>query len=169
MVQCLEAPVSTASSHVFDQFVGQSAGSCLEADRSEAIAQFIAQLDIDALNAQFEQATPQEILTWCTHNITQGLAQSTSFSVLAITHMLYEELAAPVPVIFLDTLHLFPETLTTAERAKALYGLDLHTYRAAGVQSAEAFAERYGEALWGKRHRSLLRDYKSRTFATSIG
>lgn len=137
MVQCIAAPSSVVG---FQQ----------QSDVSDSIQQFIHTLDVELLNQQFELATPQEILTWCVENIPQGLVQSTSFSMLAVTHMLYEELAHPVPVIFLDTLHLFPETLETAAKARAVYDLDLHTYRAVGADSAEAFANRYGDELWAR-------------------
>mgnify|MGYP001793533863 CR=1 FL=1 len=112
--------------------------------------QFVGHLDIESLNRQFALAPPQEILTWCVRNIPQGLAQTTSFSLLAVTHMLYAELNNPIPVIFLDTLHLFPETLETARKAQEIYGLNLHTYQAIGVDSREAFAIRYGDKLWEK-------------------
>ncbi len=106
--------------------------------------------DLEALNERFEMATPQEILAWAVKNIPSGLVQSTSFSLLVITDMLYRELQPnpPVPVIFLDTLHHFAETLTTVERAKAHYGLDVRAYRALGVSSREEFADVYGDALW---------------------
>ncbi|MBE9060090.1 phosphoadenosine phosphosulfate reductase [cf. Phormidesmis sp. LEGE 11477] len=106
------------------------------------------QLDLDLLNQRFAQASPQEILNWCITHIPKGLVQTTSFSFLAISHMLYEELNHPVPVIFLDTLHLFPETLDTARQAQAHYHLDLHTYTAIGAHSQASFAARYGEKLW---------------------
>ncbi len=137
MVQCMEAPTVTA-------LTKQVEGKQTNGSSDPLMAQF----DLDALNQQFEQATPQEILAWCVHHIPQGLAQTTSFSMLAVTHMLYKELAQPVPVIFLDTFHLFPETLETARQAQAIYNLDLHTYRALGISSREAFARRYGDRLW---------------------
>lgn len=133
MVQCMEAPIAEALSKQSNDTPGNS---------------LIQPFDLDALNQQFESATPQEILAWCVHHIPQGLAQTTSFSMLAVTHMLHQELAHPVPVIFLDTFHLFPETLETARKAKAVYNLDLHTYRALGISSREAFTERYGDRLW---------------------
>ena len=123
---------------------------CLEATwmacESERPSQ--EQFDLDELNQRFESASPQEILAWCIRNIPDGLVQTTSFSVLAITHMLYKEMDHPVPVIFLDTLHLFQETLDTAAKAQFIYDLDLHTYRAVGANSREAFAQRYGDRLW---------------------
>ncbi|MGD1864009.1 MAG: phosphoadenosine phosphosulfate reductase [Phormidesmis sp.] len=145
MVKCIEAP---------DTFVGSfdSASASTHASTSSLalLRQFLAQLDLDQLNQQFAEATPQEILAWCVRYIPQGLVQTTSFSLLTLTHMLYSELAHPVPVIFLDTLHLFPETLETAQKAKAAYDLDLHTYRVLGADSPEAFASRYGERLWAE-------------------
>ncbi|MGB3787791.1 MAG: phosphoadenosine phosphosulfate reductase [Phormidesmis sp.] len=143
MVQCMEAPVSDLSivdASVIDAVAAYSP--------KQSIERFIQQLDLDSLNRRFASATPQEILDWCTTHIPNGLVQTASFSFLAISHMLYEELNRPVPVVFLDTLHLFPETLATARKAKTRYQLDLHTYTALGADSAESFAARYGEKLW---------------------
>lgn len=141
MVQCIEAPSTFATKQSLNQ------SQCYQAEDSQLDIQ-LAQLDLDVLNQQLEQATPQEILAWCICHIPKGLVQTTSFSLLAITHMLHSELNHPLPVIFLDTLHLFPETLETASKAKSVYNLDLHTYRAKGVSSREAFAKRYGDELW---------------------
>lgn len=103
------------------------------------------QLDLTELNRRFESATPQEILAWAVATVP-NLVQMTSFSMGAITHMLYRELQARTPVIFLDTLHLFPETLETANKAKHLYQLDLHTYRAEA--NHDHFVAKYGDKLW---------------------
>lgn len=109
-------------------------------------------LDLDRLNREFEAATPQEILAWCVENRPEGLIQTSAFSLLVITHMLYAELQpeSPVPVVFLDTLHHFPETLETARRTQEAYDLDLRVYRPEGVESREGFAQRYGDRLWEK-------------------
>ena len=133
MVQCLDAPARAAIRPV-----------------QEPAQLDPAQLDLNTLNQQFEQATPQQILAWCLQNIPDGLVQMTSFSLLAMTHLLYEELNARIPVVFIDTLHLFPETLETARKAQEIYGLDLHVFKAEGLNSREDFATRYGEALWDR-------------------
>ncbi|WP_155834639.1 phosphoadenosine phosphosulfate reductase [Leptolyngbya sp. PCC 6406] len=106
--------------------------------------------DLETLNQRFETATPQHILSWAINNIPEGLVQTSAFSLLVITDMLYRELKPnpPIPVLFLDTLHHFRETLETVDRAKSRYNLDLRVYRAKGVSSRETFAARYGEALW---------------------
>ncbi|MEM9264917.1 MAG: phosphoadenosine phosphosulfate reductase [Cyanobacteria bacterium P01_F01_bin.13] len=125
--------------------------SCVEAPSASKFQQITRiefdshQLDLAELNSRFESATPQEIMSWAIATVP-NLVQMTSFSMLAITHMLYQELDARIPVIFLDTLHLFPETLATAQKAQMLYGLDLHTYRVAA--NIEKFVEHYGERLW---------------------
>ncbi|MBE7383902.1 MAG: phosphoadenosine phosphosulfate reductase [Leptolyngbya sp. SIO1E4] len=110
----------------------------------------VADLDLESLNREFETATPQEILCWAISTFPTGLAQTSAFSMLVTVDMLYRELKPnpPVPVLFLDTLHHFPETLETVDRATMRYGLDLHIYRAQGINSREEFAARYGEELW---------------------
>ncbi|MDB9529492.1 phosphoadenosine phosphosulfate reductase [Oscillatoria sp. CS-180] len=109
-----------------------------------------AELDLDALNRAFESATPQDILRWAIKTFPTGLAQTSSFSIPVTLHMLYKELCPkqPVPVIFLDTLHHFPETLETVERAVERYDLNLHVYQAQGADSREEFVARYGSELW---------------------
>ncbi|MGB7086919.1 MAG: phosphoadenosine phosphosulfate reductase [Phormidesmis sp.] len=144
MVQCIEAPTAIAARGIHPPDINTQ--KIVEGE----LIQFIRQLDLDALNQQFEQATPQEILAWCVRHIPQGLVQTTSFSMLAATHMLYKEMGQRVPVIFLDTFHLFPETLATADKAKAAYDLDLYIYKAAGLESQSAFIERYGDRLWAE-------------------
>jgi phosphoadenosine phosphosulfate reductase len=111
-------------------------------------------VDLDELNQRFETAHPREILAWCTENVPTGLVQTSAFNVddLVITDILYRDLkpATPVPVIFLDTLHHFRETLELVEKAKEVYDLDLRMYKIPGINSREEFAAEYGEALWDK-------------------
>jgi phosphoadenosine phosphosulfate reductase len=113
-----------------------------------------ANFDLDELNQRFETAHPQEILAWCVENISTGFVQTSAFNVddVMITDILYRQLqpAQPVPVIFLDTLHHFPQTLELVAKAKEQYNLDLRVYKTPEVDTREAFADRYGEALWDK-------------------
>lgn len=108
--------------------------------------------DLDELNERFESSHPREILAWCVNNFSQGLVQSTAFgpSGMVIMDILYRELKPnpPVPVLFLDTLHHFRETLELVERAKQHYNLDLHVYKNSEANNRKEFADRYGVALW---------------------
>ncbi|HIK56322.1 MAG TPA: phosphoadenosine phosphosulfate reductase [Synechococcales cyanobacterium M55_K2018_004] len=108
--------------------------------------------DLDALNQQFETAHPREILAWAVENIPSGLVQTSAFNVddVLITDLLYRELkpAQPVPVLFLDTLHHFPQTLELVDKVKGIYNLNLQVYKIQDVNTREEFAAKYGAALW---------------------
>lgn len=110
--------------------------------------------DLDELNQKFETAHPREILAWCVEKVPTGLVQTSAFNVddLVLTDILYRDLkpATPVPVIFLDTLYHFPQTLELVAKAKELYHLNLQTYKIPDVDSRAAFAAKYGDELWDK-------------------
>ncbi len=108
--------------------------------------------DLEQLNQEFETATPKEILAWSIDNISTGLVQTSAFNVddMIITHILYSELKHPVPVIFLDTLHHFRESLELVAKAKQVYNLDLKTYKTPDVDTRKAFEAKYGEELWDR-------------------
>lgn len=110
-----------------------------------------AKFNLDELNQQFENTHPREILAWSVNNIPQGLVQTSAFNVddLIITDLLYRELnATTVPVIFLDTLYHFRETLELVAKATEIYHLNLKTYKMLEVNTREEFTAKYGEALW---------------------
>ncbi|GAA6616895.1 phosphoadenosine phosphosulfate reductase [Scytonema sp. NUACC26] len=108
--------------------------------------------DLDKLNERFETAHPREILAWSVQNNPTGLVQTSAFNVddLIITDILYRDLKHPVPVIFLNTLYHFPQTLELVAKAKDIYNLDLKVYKTPDVDSREAFVAKFGEALWDK-------------------
>lgn len=113
-----------------------------------------ASLDLKRLNQKFEKLHPRDILAWCVANVPEGLVQASAFSVddMLITDLLYRQLKPehPVPVLFLDTLHHFPQTIELVAHARELYHLNLKVYKIKGVNSRKAFATKYGEALWDK-------------------
>lgn len=108
--------------------------------------------DLEALNQQFSSAHPKDILAWCIDQIPTGLVQTSAFNVddMVITDMLYRNRKPlrPIPVLFLDTLHHFPQTLELVAKAQAIYQLNLQVYKVPDVNSRAEFATRYGEALW---------------------
>ncbi|WP_088894344.1 phosphoadenosine phosphosulfate reductase [Leptolyngbya ohadii] len=121
-----------------------------EADAGQRVD--ISKLDLEELNRRFDTAHPSEVLAWCAENIPYGLVQTSAFNIddMVITDIIYRQLnfPAPVPVIFLDTLYHFPQTLELVAKAKEIYSLNLQTYKAPDVNSREEFAAKYGEALW---------------------
>ncbi|MBD2139099.1 phosphoadenosine phosphosulfate reductase [Anabaena sp. FACHB-1237] len=106
--------------------------------------------NLDQLNEQFESASPTEIITWSVQNIPTGLVQTSAFNVddIILTDILYKTLGTRTPVIFLDTLYHFKETLELVGKVVEIYGLDLRTYKNLDVDTREAFAAKFGEALW---------------------
>jgi phosphoadenosine phosphosulfate reductase len=104
--------------------------------------------EVEELNLRFEGADPGEVLRWAVESFPAGrVALSSTFGVggMVLIHLLAER-GLRLPILFVDTLYHFPETLEHAERVARRYDLDLRTYRAAPTR--EAFEELYGSRLW---------------------
>jgi phosphoadenosine phosphosulfate reductase len=109
---------------------------------------------LDEINSQLADATPQEILKWATDNLP-GLYQTTAFGLtgLAAVDMIHriskrQKAEHLVPLIFIDTLYHFKETLQLAQRVEKKYGVKLTVYKPPGVENVEEFEAKYGEKLW---------------------
>jgi phosphoadenosine phosphosulfate reductase len=92
--------------------------------------------------------TAHRALHWAVHRFPRKrLAVVSAFGpgTLAVIHML-SEMRLQVPVVFIDTLHHFPETLDLVERVRIRYNLDLRVFRPA--ESLHAFEEQHGPRLW---------------------
>jgi phosphoadenosine phosphosulfate reductase len=121
----------------------------------------LSDFEIDRANAALADAEPQQILEWAVSNL-DDLYQTTAFGLtgLAATDMLskiFEARAMPgepaqhkVPLIFIDTLYHFPETLALADQVSRRYGADLHVYTPPSVSTRKQFEEMYGQELWSK-------------------
>ncbi len=143
----------------------------------------IAKLDLNYLNCKFEKSDPKKILAWCVANIPSPLVQVSNFNIddLVITDILYRRLKTvdPLPVLFINTLHHFPETLQLVAYIQAHYNLNLKVYRVLGADSEENFATKYGTNLWNqdlKKYQYLtqieplergLNDLKTKAWITS--
>ena len=104
--------------------------------------------DLDEVNRKLEGAPAEEILRWSVeHFAPERFAQVSAFGPgsAVLIHML-KDIAPRLPVVFIDTLHHFPETLEHMERVREMYDLDLRIYRPAA--SREEFEAKYGERLW---------------------
>lgn len=98
--------------------------------------------------ARLDEAPAEEILRWTAENFEPGqIALSSAFGPgsAVLIHML-AEIAPQTPVIFIDTLHHFQETLEHVALVTERYGLDLRVFKAA--ESREAFEAEHGERLW---------------------
>jgi len=105
------------------------------------------------LNRQLQHLEPQEILRWCITSLP-SLYQTTAFGLTGLVMLdMLSQMKIPRPqnldLIFLDTLHHFPETLALVDRVRERYPLvNIHVYKPAGLNNAAEFARRYGEKLW---------------------
>jgi phosphoadenosine phosphosulfate reductase len=95
-----------------------------------------------------EHASAETVLRWAVDEFAPGrLGVVSAFGPGSIVLLdLLHAIGAGLPVVFVDTLHHFPETLELVERVRARYDLDLRVYRPA--ESLEAFEARYGPRLW---------------------
>jgi phosphoadenosine phosphosulfate reductase len=118
--------------------------------------------NLATINEQLAEATPEQILEWSIDNLP-GLYQTTAFGVTGcvtldqvsrISARRAEKQAAGtaakhlVPLIFLDTLYHFPQTLNLARRAARHYDAPMHVYRPQGTDTTTEFEKRWGTSLW---------------------
>lgn len=109
---------------------------------------------IPQVNAQLKDATPQEIIEWAIDNLPD-LYQTTAFGLtgLAATDMVARiskkrKTGHLVPMIFIDTLYHFKETLSLVDRVESKYNLKVNVYKPPEVSTTEEFEKAYGQKLW---------------------
>lgn len=105
------------------------------------------------INRQLQFLEPQDILRWCITTLPH-LFQTTAFGLTGLVTLdMLSKLKIPRPqmvdMIFIDTLHHFPETLDLIDRIRSHYPLvNLHVVKPSGVNTADEFARKHGEKLW---------------------
>lgn len=100
------------------------------------------------LNAELAEATPQEILAWAIKRYGADLVLACSFGGISGMVLLdmTMKLDKSVPVFYLDTDFLFPETYWLRDEAAAHYGIEPIAFRP--TITVEEQAAQYGDALW---------------------
>ena len=107
----------------------------------------VADLDFDLAetNQRLENVAAQERVAWAVEQFDGGLVLSSSFGIQAAVMLhLASEAKPDIPVIFVDTGYLFPETYTFAEQLTDRLDLNLKLYRARRSPS-------WQEAIDGRR------------------
>mgnify|MGYP003929036603 FL=1 len=113
-----------------------------------------AKEELDRINAELEDVTPQEIIKWAVDRFGDGLILACSFggiSGMAILDMAVK-IKPDIDVFYIDTDFLFPETHQTKEEAIKRYGIKPIAFKT--KLTPEAQAEKYGDELW-KRNPDL--------------
>ena len=118
----------------------------------------LSQESLATINAHLNALSPQEILQWGIAYLPR-LYQTTAFGLsgLVAIDMLSKITDNSPPLIFIDTLHHFPETYDLVERVKERYGVDVEVWKPEGCETADEFKAKYGENLWERKEQ--LYDY----------
>jgi len=129
---------------------GYGSGSNSEIDLPEV---YFTKPHLQFLNRQLQFLEPQEILRWCITTLPH-LYQTTAFGLSGLVTLdMLSKLKIPRPqmvdLIFIDTLHHFPETYELVDRVRTRFPLvNVHTFKPEGVETEKEFGDKYGERLW---------------------
>lgn len=93
---------------------------------------------------------PRAILEWAFQNLS-NLVVTTAWQPGGIVILdLLHDLRLRPPVIFVDTLFHFSETLDLARTLRERYDLDLRVFKPRGLETESDFVARHGESLWDR-------------------
>lgn len=118
----------------------------------------VTQEQLDHWNRWLAKAGgPQQVIQWALQTFPR-LYQTTAFGLsgLATVDMLAklrtEDADVRVPLIFVDTLHHFPQTLALLAQVQERYytpaGMQIEVFRPAGCATEQEFAAEHGDFLW---------------------
>ncbi|EJD01345.1 phosphoadenylyl-sulfate reductase [Fomitiporia mediterranea MF3/22] len=104
---------------------------------------------LESINAYLRTLSAQEILKWGLNNLPK-LYQTTAFGLTGLVQldMLSKLTSNSPPLIFIDTLYHFRETLDLVEEVKKRYGREVHVYKPEGCETTTEFEAKHGERLW---------------------
>ncbi|HEU5092183.1 MAG TPA: phosphoadenosine phosphosulfate reductase family protein, partial [Nitrospira sp.] len=114
--------------------------------RSELVA------ELKAWSASFETKQPQDVLVAAIERYGQKIVVACSFGAedVVLVDMVHR-INPSVPLFYLDTDFLFPETYATRDRVIERYGLQsTQVIQVKSLLTPEVQAESYGEALWAR-------------------
>ncbi|ODV60883.1 phosphoadenylyl-sulfate reductase (thioredoxin) [Ascoidea rubescens DSM 1968] len=111
--------------------------------------------ELENLNKSLENYSTEQILLWSIKNLN-NLYQTTAFGLtgLVTIDLLSKIYSAnsnikPIDLIFLDTLHHFPQTLDLLKNVQNKYPfLKINIFKPHHCESELEFAKKYGDNLW---------------------
>lgn len=115
-----------------------------------------------AVLIDLESSTPQGRVRWALETFGNGLVMTTSFGIQsAVMLHLVTRIAPEIPVVFIDTGYLFPETYWFADQLTERLRLNLRVYR-------PRLTAAYQEARYGKRWEHGLDGLKAYNFDNKV-
>ncbi|MCF7805229.1 MAG: phosphoadenylyl-sulfate reductase [Candidatus Marinimicrobia bacterium] len=106
-------------------------------------------INLSGMNSLLEQLTVKDRLAWAIEEFDKlVIASSFGANTCMLIDLVYDKLGARPPVIFLDTLYHFEETLELVRRFRQKYELNLEVYYPTGIRTRQEFEQKYGKYLW---------------------
>ena len=107
-----------------------------------------SEIELAAWNAHFRGAPPQALLRWAAGRWSRSMALTSSFGgpVGMVLIDMVLSVVPDLPVLYIDTGLLFPETYQLVAQVRERYGITPQPVRAARSLAQQAQSE--GEALW---------------------
>jgi len=101
-------------------------------------------MDIQKINKELEEKTPQEILRWAINEFSPEVCVSTSFgSTSAVLLHMATQIKPDIRILFLETGFHFPETLEFKEHLKKLINLN-NVEELKPLMGREEFTQKHG-------------------------
>lgn len=117
----------------------------------------VTQDQLDHWNRKLASLQPHEIIQWAITTFP-NLFQTTAFGLTGlatinmISKILKDESNEMIPLIFIDTLHHFPQTLVLLKKIEDRYykpkNQSINVYHPKDIESETEFATKYGDFLW---------------------
>lgn len=118
--------------------------------------------EILSANEQLENAPAEERVRWAVEQYGGDLVLSSSFGVQAAVMLhLVNQVSPEIPVVFIDTGYLFPETYRFAEELRQRLDLNLKKYHALSTSAEQ-------EALHGKLWEQGLEGLEKYNFMNKV-
>ncbi|KAH3674880.1 hypothetical protein WICPIJ_009450 [Wickerhamomyces pijperi] len=112
---------------------------------------FLSEIQIAHINEILQDLSPQEIIKW-TLTTFPNVYQTTALGLtglVTIDILSKSSLGKNVELIFLDTLHHFPQTLDLLEKIRSKYPSNkLNVFKPLNASSESEFANVHGDNLW---------------------
>lgn len=104
------------------------------------------------LNEKLQELSPEEIIKWA-YVTFPNLYQTTAFGLTGLVTIdmiskLKPEEGHFIDLIFIDTLHHFPQTYDLVNNVSKKYNSKIHTFKPLNVETEAEFTQRYGDQLW---------------------
>ncbi|KAG7663665.1 MET16 [[Candida] subhashii] len=109
---------------------------------------------LDFLNEKLQSLSASEIIRWAYYTFP-NLYQTTAFGLtglvtIDIISKLSQELNNDhlIDLIFIDTLHHFPQTYDLVNKVETKYKPKIHVFKPRDVNTESEFTTKYGDQLW---------------------